>query len=851
VADQTPNADLSIVELARKRFERAKSFYGPARTLAVADTQFAMGDSDNGYQWPADMKRQRELSQKVCLTVNVTAQHCNQIINNIRQNRPGCRVTPVDSGADKKTAEMLAGLWRNIRTASAADDATDNAAEHAIYGGEGYWRVVTEYESERSFTQVIRIKQVRNPQLVFIDPDATELDRSDAKWGFVFEDVNKDEAARDYPGIDMASWSDEVKKTGWIDGDQVRIAEYFWCDREKSTAYLMPDGSVVLESDGKPTKGHVDKREVMVPRWYWCKLVGGHDQPVQKRDWPGRYLPIITCVGKELDVDGEVIRKGIVRDLKDPARMVNYSFSETIQTVALQNKAPYLASAESISGHESEWAKANTENLAYLPFNAYDDDGNPLPQPQRQMPPMMAEAQVKTLALSVEQMRAASGQQAANFGIKSEAQSGIGIRRLQAQSEVATFHFPDNLRRALRYEGKVVIDLIQKVYDTKRVVRILGLDNKPMQATLDPQAAGYTEQQGDDEIERIFNPTVGLYDVVVDTGPSYQTQREEAFAALTELAGKDPNLMAVAGDLIMGAGDFPMADQLAKRLAKTIPANLREGEDLTDAERMQVQLQETMQKLAQAEAAMQQQGQMLDQLQREREAKAMELESKERIAAGEQQARVEQALADRDVELAKIAQRERELEAEQEAERYEAQTRRLQARVQGVQATDVRRIVQQMLGGMAGPAGAAPRLGMAPGADMGEGEPMEGPGPDGSPMHELAEGEVAPQVFDVQTDTDRLAASVAQMGQAVMHLAAIVAQAPAPVHQVIVPETVLQPQFMVPAAPAAPVQVSAPVTVEPAPVNPPTPTPMRHTVVERDSQGRATVIESQPIEGGE
>jgi hypothetical protein len=596
MTDDTPG---SIVEEARKRFKRAENFYSTLRQQAIADTQFVMGDSDNGWQWPMDIRNRRTADRRVMLTVNMTAQHCNQIINQIRINKPSAKVSPVDNGADKKTAEILGGLLRNVQISSHADDAHDVAAEHAIYGGEGYWRVYTEYETPESFNQVIRIGPCPNPNLIFIDPDAKELDKSDARWGFVFEDISREQFKRDYPNIDPANWVPGPTDSSWVSKDTVRRAEYFYCEDVKDKALLLAGGQTMLKSALPENVRYVapqgdapgsltmpdgqmvavfKERDTERRRWYWCELVGGEDQPIDKREWPGQYLPIITVVGKELNVNGQIVRKGLVRDLKDPARMVNYAYSETVQTLALQNRVPYLAAAEALEGYEEIWKSANLENRPYLPWNALRDDGTPIPQPQRQPPPIMPEAQVRLLGLSTEQMRAASGQQNANFGIRSEASSGVGIERLKVQGEIATFHFPDNLRRALQYEAKVVIDLIQKVYDTKRVVRILGLDGKEETAVLDPEMPGaYQEIEGAEEIERIFNPLVGRYDVVINTGPTFQTQRQEAFATLTEMSARNPQLLQVAGDLIMRAADFPMAEELATRLEKTLPPGLADA----------------------------------------------------------------------------------------------------------------------------------------------------------------------------------------------------------------------------------------------------------------------------------
>lgn len=588
----------SVVEVAKKRYQRAKDFYDPPRQLAIADTQFVMGDSDNGYQWPLQVYRDRaNIAKKPCLTVNVTAQHCNQVMNNIRQNRPSARVLPVDDFADKDTATILGGMLRSIQSVSNADTAHDNAAEHAIYGGEGYWRVITEYESFDSFDQVVRIKYVPNPMLVFIDPDAKEPDRSDAKWGFIFEDISKAQAKEDHPDLEPSSWADDGP-TGWVYQEQVRRAEYFWCEFKDDVLYLLSDGTSVLKSDldakGVEVEGEIfmvegmevpglsiiDKRSTKKKQWKWCKLVGGEENPVEERDWPGEYLPIITVVGKEINVNGEIIRKGLVRDLKDPARMVNYSFSAAVETIALQTKTPYLASAEAVEGFEDIWGAANLENRAYLPWNAFDEDGKPIPMPQRVAPAQMPTAQVQMLQLSTEQMRAASGQQNANFGIKSEAQSGIGIQRLKVQGETATFHFPDNLVRALKYEAKVILDLIPKVYESKRVIRILGLDGKEDAAMLDPSMQeSYAEVEG--KVEKIFNPGVGKYDVAIDTGPSFQTQRQEAAMHLTELAKAYPPLMQLAGDQIMRSLDIPngMGDAIADRLERAVPPELKDEAD--------------------------------------------------------------------------------------------------------------------------------------------------------------------------------------------------------------------------------------------------------------------------------
>lgn len=637
----------SVVELARIRYQRAKDFYDNPRLLAIEDTRFVMGDSDNGWQWPAEIYRDRaNVNKKPCLTVNVTAQHCNQIINNIRQNRPSAKVLPVDDHADIETAKILGGMLRAIQSESSADTAHDTAAEHAIYGGEGYWRVVTEYEDYNSFNQVIRIKPIMNPFLVFIDPAAKEPDRSDARWGFVFEDISKDQAREDHPGVDPSNWVDDGQ--GWVKEDMVRRAEYFWCEYVDDVLYLLEDTTTILKSelekegaeakdgfirlDGVPTVGFVYERPTKRKQWKWAKLLGGEDKPVDERDWAGQYMPIITVVGKELNVNGDIVRKGVVRDLKDPARMLNYSYSAAVETLALQNKVPYLIANEAVEGFEDIWGAANLENRSYLPWNAWDDEGRQLPKPERQSAAQMATAQVQMLQLSTEQMRAASGQQNANFGIKSEASSGVGIQRLKAQGEIATFHFPDNLARALKYEAKVVLDLIPKVMEQKQVVRLLGLDGKQETALMDPEMqSAFAETNA--SIDKIFNPGVGRYDVTIDTGPSYQTQRQESADFIANAVQRDNSIMQVAGDLVWKSQDFPLAEEFSERYKKlpTIAPLLDDKGKQEIPPQAQAQMQEMQQQLQMLDQAIQGMEQELSQTQdkqRQAELKAQMEESK-------------------------------------------------------------------------------------------------------------------------------------------------------------------------------------------------------------------------------
>lgn len=699
-------AKKTVVETAKERFGLAKDRFGSLREKAVEDTKFVLGDSDNNWQWPDDVYRGRS-ANKPCLTINITAQHCNQVINQIRQNRPSAKVVPQDGLADIKTAEILGGMLRSIQSYSNADTAHDVAAMHSLYGGEGFWRVLTEYESPQSFDQVISVRPLVNPQLVFIDPDAIEPDRSDARWGIIFEDVPKEQAEGEYGEDEVLGWGDD--KNGWCTKDTVRRAEYFYREDVADTLLMLEDGTIVLKSDlpegaEVKTEGDVktlkyqgatvilaDTRKTERVQWKWARIVGGRDTPEEEKDWPGQYLPIIAVVGTEVNVNGEIVRKGLVRDLKDAARMVNYSYSAAVETVALQTKTPWLAAAEAIEGYEEVWGAANVDNRAMLPWNASDESGNALPKPERIVPAAMATAQVQMLQLSVEQARAASGQQSANFGIKSEAQSGIGIQRLKAQGEIATFHFPDNLARGLKYEAKVILDLIPKIYDRKRIVRILGLDGKESAVLLDPQAQGPQEVQSEQSgVDQVFNPNVGRYDVAIDTGPSFQTQRQESAAIIGDLAAKVPLVMNTAPDLVFKAMDFPMAQDFADRFAKTLDPKLNDKDGGPGQK-----LQQAMQQLQQMQQQEQQVQQVIGKMQTHIDQ--LELDKKGKVIEGQGQLALERERGQTQVQIEQIRAQVKAAQgvADHGTKSYDAQTDRVKAIIAALSPIELQALAAQ------------------------------------------------------------------------------------------------------------------------------------------------------------
>ncbi|WP_341918676.1 portal protein [Polaromonas sp. YR568] len=602
-------ADADIVEECHRIFGLCVDRESSPSRLWKEDLRFANGDPDNGYQWEEGRRKQREHEKRPCLTINKVKQHNRQITNDARQNKPSVRVYPVDDGADKKTAEIFNGIIRHIEANSDADTAYDTACEFAVDAGLGYWRVTTGYSSDDSFDQDIFIEAVRNPLNVYLY-GYTKVDGSDATHGFVFEDMPKKDYEGRYPDCEPVGWSN-TENTDWLNEEKIRVCEYFRVVEEKDTLIAGPDGetkllSEIKEADPELAKAIMadetyKKRKVAkkLVKWY---LIAGK-QINDRRDWLGKYIPIVRVIGEEVEIDGKIDRKGHTRAMKDAQRMYNYWTSAAVEFVALQGKQPYIAPAEAITGLESFWDGLNSRNDPYLPYNSVDANGNPIPAPQRQQPPVMAQAYVQGMGIASEEMKMASGQYDASIGAKSNETSGVAITARQRQGDNATFHFTDNKARSICFTGKILVDLIPKVYDTPRIVRMLGEDGSDEMVKIDPgQKASLTEERDQlaGQVRKIFNPNVGRFDVTVAVGPSYNTKRQEAFAALNEMAARNPQLLQVAGDLIMKAADFPMADQLAERMEKTLPPGLKDDDEQNGPSPEVVQLQEQLKQFSEA-----------------------------------------------------------------------------------------------------------------------------------------------------------------------------------------------------------------------------------------------------------
>lgn len=627
-------SDKDVIEEALEEFKLSEQAESENRKAWLDDVKFAR----LGEQWPDGVKRQREIDGRPCLTINRLPSMLRQVLNDARQNKPSIKVHPVDSGATRETAQILDGLIRNIEYTSNADVAYDTALDNAVTGGFGYFRISTDYADDDQFDQDIKIERIANPLNVYGDEKSTEADSSDWTKCFITENYDDDAFEAKWKGAEKANWETDYRDAmpGWRDDDLVRVAEYWTREEVPAKLLKLSDGMVLYEPEYLKIKDILDAQGIGVvaerptKTWKVTQRIMTGAEVLETNAWAGKYIPIVPVYGDEVIVEGRRHLVSLVRWAKDPQQMFNYWRTASTELVALAPKSPFIGPRGAFNSDSEKWATANVISHPYIEY----DGGIP---PQRQPfagPP--AGALQEALNAS-DDIKSTMGIYDAALGARSNETSGRAILQRQRESDTATFNYIDNLSRAIRHAGRIIVDLIPKVYSTPRIIRVIHDDgtnesvpiNQPFtpDQMKNPQSKLYQQgkqREAIDGLTRIFDVTAGKYDVAVEVGPSFSTKREEAASQMLELGRMFPPMMQVAGDLLVKNLDWPGADDIADRLKMMLPPQLQ-GQS-PQVMQMQQQMQQMDAHARQAVGQLQQQLQTLQQqLAAEKDSQQMDL----------------------------------------------------------------------------------------------------------------------------------------------------------------------------------------------------------------------------------
>jgi len=599
--NQEPDDGAEIVRRAHEFFERVTSADNESREARRKDLRFcALGD-----QWPGWAKRDRSEPgrERPMLVINRTKQFVTRAINSYLESLPSIKCRPIDDQADPDTAEAVQEIVRHIQYRSKADQAYGMAIEPQMREGLGFCRVSTRYADDDGFDQEIVILPIPNPFKVYFDPDAQMPDGSDGRKCIIAEEMTREDFEAQYPGVDPGSnsWVGAGDSRGWDTKERVRVAEYFEVITDRQGELLMlEDGSVIPSEQHDGMTPVIARRQREQKRCLWHKIAGS--TVIESREMPCSMLPVVRFAGSMVVVDGKLSFHGMVRDLESPQIQYNYQQSAMTELVGLQPIAPYITAYGQTEDFEGEWSQANRVPLTRLRYKPVTVAGNLAAPPERQPFAQIPNGSFNLLQLAIDDMKAVTGQFNASQGSADETdQSGRAILAQQRMGDTSLAHYAIHANQAIEQLGRVILDMIPKVYTRPMLFRILGEDGAQKQIAIDPgqQQAAMPVQGG--PIEAIYNPGVGKYDIAITTGPSFQTRRAESAAMLMDLAGRVPQLMQVAGDLVVGSLDSPVASKIADRLR---PPGLEDETQDPQVAALTQQLQQMQAQLEQMQAAL-------------------------------------------------------------------------------------------------------------------------------------------------------------------------------------------------------------------------------------------------------
>ena len=571
-----------IIKEAREAIDMSYNYDRDNRAQAIEDLRFTAG-----FQWSDAAKAERK--GRPMITINRSGQFLRQVSNPIRQNMPTLRVEP-DSDEQKEMATIINGLLRRIQYNSSAGHVYAQAVEHMVSCGIGWFRITTDYLDDDTFDQEILIRRVFDPLSVYPDPAATEPDRADMGWCLVSSLLPRETFKKRYPDAGQVSIDAPSDVGGgsaqvaWGNDDHVRVAEFWRKTETTKTLALLRDGQMVeLTSMGKRQVAQLKEQGLIVntreakDHKVTMHLVSGNDVLEDAYESPCRWIPLIPVIGAEIPLDHGVYRHGLIRFQREPQQLHNYFLSVAAETLGQQPRAPWIATAAQIGPYKSLWDNANRDATPYL---IYDNDPDAPGPPQKVPPAPLPSGLVQMAQMMADDMKSTTGIYDAALGRQSNETSGVAITARTQQGEQATFHFVDNLEHSLEHTGRILLDMIPKVYDNERTLKIRNEDDTEKSVTINQTLMEYEGQpiKSNDLSETAFKT------IRVVLGPSYASKQQEAVQNLLQLIQAVPAVGEIGGDIIARNLNFDGAEQLAERLKAILPPQVLQLENPEAAE---------------------------------------------------------------------------------------------------------------------------------------------------------------------------------------------------------------------------------------------------------------------------
>lgn len=539
----------------REAYSDYQSELSEIQDEARTDMRYVAGDP-----WEPEDRAQREEAGRPCLSPDEIGQYLNQTINNVIQNERGIQINPVGDGANDKLANrrqgLVDGIWYGGASGSKGSDAAITAFENAINRSYGFARVTTRF-LPGSMNQEICVKPVPNPDMVIYNPNFRQANGSDIEDEFFSDYLSKAAFKRKYKKAKAQSFSteDSMEAPGWIRDNYIVVAEYWKVHQIYKNLLLIntPNGLQEIYEDelkaelgGRGRDGKFanwrDRVEVIrerreeVPKV--MQYVTNGVEILEENEWAGSRIPIVPCFGKQLFINrgsgAKRVLLSMVRLARDPQMMMAYYASQEAEEAGMTPKVPFIGYSGQFDKNPEVWETIHRIARGYAEVEPIPNgEGGILPIPQRPAFQPNFEAYESAKEGSRRSVQAAMGIAALPTAAQRRSEkSGIALDKIETMEAIGALHFTHNYEAFLENIGFQINELIPVIYDNEREVSI----RKPDGTHATMYAVGNTSHPLDDDgvyevqglPEEHIHTGQGKYDVTISTGPSFQSQRQQA-----------------------------------------------------------------------------------------------------------------------------------------------------------------------------------------------------------------------------------------------------------------------------------------------------------------------------------
>lgn len=608
----------------------------------------------SGLQWMdeygerGDRAKELERKGRNAFTIDLLTPSVDIVVNQIRINKLMATFIPMGGQASKPTAEVRQGLYRNIERVSKAAIARETAYQMAVSVGRGYERILIEDEPGASFQRKITIQRVDSLESVAIDPTCLDFCYSDAQWAYTYDQVWKDQYQTQYgktpdgEDFDLDLYGmrllDDQARNWWFPKNKITVGEYWRRVWKMRTVWRLDDhggadgnGTVCWKEDApkgaQPARdGGVSVKSKMDSTLEWRRMSG--TQTLEKRIWPGKLIPIVVFVGREVFRGKKPkIHSGMVRAAMAPCRIHNYMVSRTVDAVALSPLPHMFAPEESFSPEQAKIINdINSHPWSIIYYSPKQDDaGRQLPPPQWASPAANIAPIVQATAEAKDDLQRVLNTYAPQLGQEQGKQSGTAINQIKESGDISHAAFPDNYNRALTQEAEIVNELMDVVYTEKQALTITDLDQRTRQVLINQE---YEDPRSGKTVNHLFGGDDSKYGVEI--APFYPSSKIEAATRILDLAKAMPAEVAKVMDLLVQDLNIPNAQKYADRWR---PPGFTDDEDGPDITQVTQQRDQALQLANQAHGLIQQLLQKVQELGNKDAIERLKIASKERIAA--------------------------------------------------------------------------------------------------------------------------------------------------------------------------------------------------------------------------